>query len=86
VSIEPDELVLSAVKKAERKDALILRLYNITDKEIAGKVKFYKPIKEAVPVDLNEKPMDDQPLKGSSEGLLNLKVGPSKIVSVKLVL
>jgi len=86
VSIEPDELVLSAVKKAERKDALILRLYNIADKEIMGKVKLYKPVKEAVFVDLNENPTDNRPLKVSSEGLLNLKVGPSKIVSVKLVL
>ncbi len=86
VSIEPDELVLSAIKKAEGENALILRLYNITDREIIGKVKFYKPIKEAVPVSLNENPMDSQPFKASSQGFLNLRVGPSKIVSLKVVL
>ncbi len=57
VSIEPDNLIISAIKKAED-DALIVRFYNTTDKEVEGKVKCYKPIKEASLTNLNEESIE----------------------------
>jgi len=54
VNVEPDNLLISAVKKAERTDDLIIRLWNISSFETTGKVKLYKNIKQAKSVNLNE--------------------------------
>jgi alpha-mannosidase len=38
VEVEPAEMVVTAIKKAESEDKLVVRLYNTTDKTVSGKV------------------------------------------------
>jgi mannosylglycerate hydrolase len=54
LSIEPQEMVLSAIKKAEREEAVVIRLFNISRKLVEGKVKVHFEVKEACEADLNE--------------------------------
>jgi len=42
LSIEPDNLVITAIKKAESRNALIVRFYNITEETVQGKVSLCK--------------------------------------------
>jgi mannosylglycerate hydrolase len=55
VAIEPKELVLTAVKKSEKEDYVIIRFYNIGDKTVQGKLSFGKPVKQVYLADMNEK-------------------------------
>jgi len=83
ISIEPENLVLSAVKKAEREKALIIRFYNITEKRTRGKIRLYRPIAGAEIVDLNEESTNHS-LKVASDGCIPIDVGPKRIISVKV--
>jgi mannosylglycerate hydrolase len=58
VSLEPAELALSALKRAEREDALVLRAYNPTARPINASVRLQRPIRAVRLVNLNE---DDVP-------------------------
>ena len=53
-SIEPANLILSALKKSEDRDSYILRLFNPTHEMIAGTIQFHAPVKEAYQVTLDE--------------------------------
>jgi len=81
--VEPANLVLSAFKRAERSDALILRLFNPTDKAIAGKVTLPKRIRKARLTNLNEEPEKNLSPSGKS---LTLNVPKKKIVTVEVTL
>lgn len=83
ISIEPENLVLSAVKKAEGENALIIRFYNITEKRTRGEIRLYRPVAGAEIVDLNEKSTDHS-LRVASDGSVPIDVGPKKIISVKV--
>ena len=54
LQVEPEELVVSAVKRAEEDEALIVRLYNIADDEVEGHIRFHQRIARAVEANLNE--------------------------------
>ncbi len=84
ISIEPESLVLSAVKKAEREEALIIRFFNVSEKRVRGKIRLYKPVAEAEVVDLNEKSINC-PIKVASDGSVPVDVGPKRIVNVKVI-
>jgi len=84
VEVEPDELVLSAAKKSERGNNLIVRFYNITDREVNGKVSAYKKIVRANLVNLNEEFVQELPVNEKNE--VEIAVGGNKIITVELVL
>ena len=54
VEVKPRELVLSAMKRGELRDSLILRFFNPTDKEILGELIFHQPIGQAWLANMNE--------------------------------
>ncbi len=83
VVLEPDELVLSAVKKSEDGNGLIVRFYNIMDYEVKGKLCAYKKFRAASWVNLNEEMVQALPI--DEDGSLHLIVGKHKIVTVRLV-
>ena len=83
VTLTPTTLVLSAVKKAERRNMLVVRFYNPTGREVAAQLEAFKPIKRAELLNLNEEKIRAvRPTKG---GTLKLSCGPKKIVTVGLV-
>jgi alpha-mannosidase len=82
LKLEPEELILSAVKKCESRSTVIVRLFNPTMKEISGKLQFAKPIRAAWRANLNEERQEE--LKLDTDGSLALKVAHKKIVTVEL--
>jgi mannosylglycerate hydrolase len=80
VSIKPDELIITAIKKAEKDDALIIRLYNISDKSVTGKLALWSSVKKAMITNLLEEPLEEIPV---SENLV-FPVRGHQIVTLKL--
>jgi len=81
VQIEPDNVVLTAVKKAEDDSALVLRFYEWAGRE--GDVTLHIPAgaRSATEADLMERSMADVPLKG---GTVTIHTKPYEIKTVKV--
>ncbi len=77
-------LLLSACKKAEHTDALILRFWNVAKRETAARVRLRERPIAARLVDLKEEPLesDDAALAISPTGAFTLRAGPARIVTV----
>lgn len=82
-SIEPSNLVLSALKKAEDRNSIILRLFNPTDCSIEGQVKTHAIINEAYLTNLNEERTDS--ISVFEEHSIKIKADSNKIVTIELV-
>ncbi|MEK7397156.1 MAG: glycoside hydrolase family 38 C-terminal domain-containing protein [Candidatus Poribacteria bacterium] len=81
-SIEPDEVVVSAVKKAENDSAMIVRMFNISDRQVVAKITAFKPIKSATLVNMLEEPLEDLSVSNNS---LSLPLKRNQIVTLKLI-
>jgi len=79
---EPSHIVLAAVKKAEDRDSLVLRLYEAEGTAARARLRFFRAPKEAHLVDLMENRLGRLPLEGAA---LELDFGRSEIKSVELV-
>lgn len=82
-SIEPENLILSALKKTEGRESYILRVFNPLDKTIDGKIRMSMPIKKAYAVNLNEERKGD--LAVSSENIISIRIAHHKIITVELI-
>jgi alpha-mannosidase len=80
--IKPDELMVSAVKKAYNDNDLIIRLFNPTGKFLKGRVGIFHGIKQAWLADLNEEKKQKIPVR--KDGMAFVEVGPKKIVTIRL--
>ncbi|MFC1724011.1 alpha-mannosidase [candidate division KSB1 bacterium] len=81
VRVEPEELVVSTIKRAENDEALIVRFYNISNRKLKGKITFYKDLKKIENVDLKEDKIEELSInKGNS---VNLYVPNKRIVTLK---
>ncbi len=83
VSVEPKEISLSTLKRAEKSDSLVLRLFNPTEKEVEGTIKTFKDVKEAWITNMNEERREQLQVKGNS---VNVKFGHKKIITIEIVL
>lgn len=83
-SLEPPELILSALKKSELGNGVILRLYNPTDKIVDGIIKTHKIAKSARLTNMNEEPLLDGNLEIDDEGIIHLNVSDHEIKTVEL--
>ncbi|EMS73847.1 glycoside hydrolase family 38 C-terminal domain-containing protein, partial [Ruminiclostridium cellobioparum] len=81
-SIEPANLIMSALKKAEDRESIILRVFNPTNKTIDGIIKFYSKISKAWLTNMNEERMEE--LKPVNADKLEIKAGPNKILTLEL--
>ncbi|MBN2199228.1 MAG: alpha-mannosidase, partial [Candidatus Aminicenantes bacterium] len=79
---EPSNVVLSAVKKAEDRDSLVLRLYEAEGTATRARLRFFRPPKEAHLLDLMENRLERLRLDGRA---VDLEFGRSEIKSVELV-
>lgn len=82
-SIQPENLILSAFKKAEDRDTFIMRLFNPTNSSLLGRIQFAAEIKEGYMTDLNEKRLDKLFIEKSSH--IEIKVESNKIVTIEVV-
>lgn len=83
LTLEPGDLVLSALKAAEGEDnAYILRLYNPTTAPVKGTVRFELPPRTAALANLNEE--EEKDVRLAADGRVPVQVGAKKIVTLLL--
>ena len=87
ISVNPSNVLLSGVKKAEDDDALIVRLYETEGKSTEAQVRLdpslVKPNSSAVEVDLLERPLPDGTARMEDE-VLKVQVPAFGITTVKI--
>ncbi|GFP23831.1 hypothetical protein HKBW3S09_01296 [Candidatus Hakubella thermalkaliphila] len=66
-------MVISAIKKAEEDNSLIVRLYNIVDRTVEGYIEMYKELKRVMETNLNEEPKKELPMELNSKVPLTVK-------------
>jgi len=81
-SIEPSNLVVTSLKKAEDDDSLVVRFYEAEGNDTKATLRFFRPIAKAELVNLIEE--DGKPLEVSSDGSLTLSLGHHSITTVKV--
>lgn len=83
VRIETDGVELSAIKKAERCDTLIVRLFNTSDEQRNVKLSLFMAVLGARLVDL-----DEQPIAGAAVQVkdrdITFPLGPRKIITLEI--
>jgi len=81
---EPSNIVVSAIKKAEDRNSLVLRLYEAEGNPTEAKLAFFRAPKEVYVLDLMENRLQPMKLKAGEKGLA-LKFGKSEIKTIELV-
>lgn len=81
IGISPNNLILSALKKAEDSDEVILRFFETKGEATEARVEVFQEIKRVTLVDLLEREEREVPFTRLG---FNLKVKPFEIVTLKL--
>ena len=81
LELEPNNLILSTLKKAEGSDEVILRFFETRGETTTAELKVFKPIKQAWVTDLLER--EEKELEAGTDAL-ELQVKPFEIVTLKL--
>lgn len=80
IDIRGKGIVLSAIKKADSSDMLIVRIYNSSTEESVLELNFINPIHYAYKVNLAEEILQELSFKGSA--LIPMKLKPKEILSI----
>lgn len=81
--MEPENLVLTAMKKAEGNDnRIVIRFYEAEGNESTARIQLSIPIRKAWRASLIE--YDEEPIKPTPEGSLEFTVKPWEIVTIKV--
>jgi len=83
LTLNNDALIISAIKKSETDDGVIIRLYNIRGRRIEGKLEFSKKVKRAFITDLDEK--EKTKIKIDGANCVKVLFKPFQIVTLKLI-
>jgi len=81
ITLSPDNLVISCLKKAEDDDMLVLRFYNISNRSTKGKVSSFKNIRKAYLLNMNEE------IKGVlkvAKNSIHINASPKKVITLGL--
>jgi len=81
MTINPAHVVISALKKAENGDDVILRFFDIKGEKSTAEIKLYKAPKEVATVDLLER--NEENISGKKDAL-TVEVKPFEIITLKL--
>lgn len=84
LKIEPFNVVLSAFKKSENRNEIILRLFNPTRENLTAKVEFFKKIKKVNILNLNENLI--RSFKHKDSNVLNIEIKKKKIMTLGVLL
>ena len=82
LSIQPDSLLLSALKLADRRDGVIVRLSNPVDRNIDGVLQFKRPVRAAFRTTMNEDILGPLEVREGRE--IEIAVRPFEVVSLLL--
>jgi mannosylglycerate hydrolase len=81
--VKPENLILSAFKRAEDRNTFIMRLYNPTGNILEGQIRFEVPIKQAYLVNLNEEQLEE--IKVDEMHNINIQVSTNKIITLEVI-
>lgn len=84
ISVEPHNLMVTALKKCELGHGLILRFYNSTSEMVNGIIKTNCHIKAAHLTNLNEQPLPGGEIGVREDGTISLEVDGHEIKTVML--
>ena len=82
LNIEPSNLVITAMKKSEDDNRIVLRFYEAEGTEGYARIRFARPVKQAWRTNLIED--DEEPLSPLGDGSLQIAVKPWEIVTLKI--
>jgi alpha-mannosidase len=83
IELQPSDLMISAVKGAEKSKNIIIRIYNPTSKHIKGTLMTFKRPIAARLLNLNEEKIDNSDVKIDGNGV-EIEAGAKKIVTIEL--
>ena len=83
MALEGADVVLSAVKRSEDSEAVVVRIFNPTDQATMASLTFAMPIQAAARVTLEELPEEDLAVDGQS---VSASIGAKKIATIRIVL
>lgn len=83
-SISSEVFIITAIKKSEREDALIVRCYNASNDEATGTLQVFQKISAAKLVNLNEEYIEELPV--DSANTVTVHARPWEIKTLQLVL
>jgi alpha-mannosidase len=81
LSVTPSEMVVGAIKKAEKGEDLIVRLWNVAPETVAAGVTFGFPVGAAWIANMNEDPLEALQV---ADGQVSFAAGPCKIVTLRV--
>jgi alpha-mannosidase len=81
-SAYPASLIISAIKRAESEDALIVRVYNASDEETTGELRVFQKIVSAILTNLHEKQLEE--ITPNSEHTVTIQARPWEVKTVKI--
>ena len=82
LEVGPEAISLSALKKCDERDSIILRLFNPTDDQVEGLVRCYWPVAEAWLTNMNEERREKLKVDGNC---VPVPFGKKQIVTLELV-
>lgn len=83
VTLEPQALVLSALRRAEDGQGVIVRFYNVTRRATTARLTFHAPVAQAYRVNLNEERLESLELLDGRT--LEIPTRGAEVVSVELI-
>jgi alpha-mannosidase/mannosylglycerate hydrolase len=83
LSLGPDTMILSAVKKAEDRDSLIVRAWNIGTKPVKAEFNFGREVRQAYSVNLAEKRLKRIAVKNGN--VITIPCRPKQITSIEIL-
>jgi len=81
LDLESDALVLSALKRAEDRETLILRCFNPTGEDMVSRIRVMPEVKKAWRTNLDEVREEELAV---TDGTIEIAAGPKRIVTVEL--
>lgn len=82
LQVSPDSLVVSAVKPAEEGEGVIVRMFNIGNRSIKGRIESLWPLQRAWVTNLGEDPQEELSLSGSMTGVIPVRSGEVKTLKI----
>jgi mannosylglycerate hydrolase len=82
ITVSPESFIFSAIKKAETEEALIVRIYNASDKEKTGEIQVWQQIKSAALTNLHEEPLEA--IVPNSAHTVSIQARPWEVKTIQL--
>jgi mannosylglycerate hydrolase len=89
LSVEPNNILVSAIKRSEDGNGIIVRVYNTTNKKVEGRLRIYGNIKKVIAVNMREEAKtgngEQKVSKRANEQELSFEAHPFNVKTFKLM-